>query len=265
MKFPKGSPQNIQYKYGLNGVYGDSNNQFSVFLDPQFTMATTINGQMMQCMLAEQFMLHVPGLRLIQVNTDGLTIKFGKQHHPLVLDICKRWEAGACLDLEHTQYDAMWIRDVNNYIARKVDGKLKNKGAYAYKNLEWHKNHGCLIVPRAVEAVMVHGADPVQFIKTWADPFDFFEVAKAPRGGGRMTTDTDLELTKSTRYYVSLSGVKLITVHPPLAGKTDDRYKEVNKNKRHTLCNRVPADFRLHDLDVDYYYQKIRKLIIDIV
>ena len=109
---------------------------------------------------------------------------------------------------------------------------------------------------------MVRGADAVQFLKSWADPFDFFEVAKAPRGGGRMETDDGQVLTKSTRFYVSTTGVKLIAVHPPLAGETDDRRKEVNKNKRHTICNRVAADFRMRDLDVDYYYQKVRKLII---
>jgi len=50
-------------KLALNGTFGDSNNIYSVFYDPQFTMAITVNGQLMLCMLAERLMT-IPGLAL---------------------------------------------------------------------------------------------------------------------------------------------------------------------------------------------------------
>jgi len=49
----KGTTENAMLKLALNGVYGDSNNKFSVFYDPKFTMSITLNGQLLLCLLAE--------------------------------------------------------------------------------------------------------------------------------------------------------------------------------------------------------------------
>ena len=65
VRFPKGSPENAMLKLALNGVYGDSNNQYSVFYDPLYTMKTTLNGQLLLCLLAEK-LLRIDGLRLIR-------------------------------------------------------------------------------------------------------------------------------------------------------------------------------------------------------
>ena len=67
----KGTPENDMLKLALNGVYGASNDQFSIFYDPRFTMQITITGQLALAMLAER----LSGVaRLIQCNTDGITI-----------------------------------------------------------------------------------------------------------------------------------------------------------------------------------------------
>jgi hypothetical protein len=52
-KYPKKSSESATLKLALNGTYGDSNNKFSVFYDPLFTMRITLNGQLLLCMLAE--------------------------------------------------------------------------------------------------------------------------------------------------------------------------------------------------------------------
>ena len=46
--YPKKSAESAMLKLALNGVYGDSNNQFSVFYDPLYTMTITLNGQLIQ-------------------------------------------------------------------------------------------------------------------------------------------------------------------------------------------------------------------------
>ena len=55
-QYPKKSAESAMLKLALNGVYGDSNNQFSVFYDPLFTMSITLNGQLLLCLLAEGLM-----------------------------------------------------------------------------------------------------------------------------------------------------------------------------------------------------------------
>jgi hypothetical protein len=51
-KYPKKSDPSEMIKLALNSSYGNSNNQFSFFYDPQFTMSITTNGQLMLCKLA---------------------------------------------------------------------------------------------------------------------------------------------------------------------------------------------------------------------
>ena len=77
-KYPKGSPENAVMKLALNGVYGDSNNEFSPLYDPQYTMTITINGQLSLCMLAERLMT-INDLMIIQINTDGVTVKLKRK------------------------------------------------------------------------------------------------------------------------------------------------------------------------------------------
>lgn len=56
-KFSKGTPENLAIKLGLNSVYGKSNDKYSPFLDPMYTMKITINGQLSLYVLMEQIVL----------------------------------------------------------------------------------------------------------------------------------------------------------------------------------------------------------------
>ena len=114
--YPKNSAENAMLKLALNGVYGDSSNQFSVFYDPLFTMSITLNGQLLLCVLAEG-LLHIDGLQIIQVNTDGMTVKVPRALKFMVDTARAAWESRTGLQLEEAIYKRMWILNVNNYIA----------------------------------------------------------------------------------------------------------------------------------------------------
>lgn len=114
--FPKGTPENAMLKLALNGVYGDSNNVYSVFYDPLYTMRTTLNGQLLLCLLAEKLM-SIDELELIQVNTDGLTFVIPRDKSFELDFIQEWWQRVTGLQLERNTYSKMFIRDVNNYIA----------------------------------------------------------------------------------------------------------------------------------------------------
>ena len=212
-------------KLASNGVYGNSNNVYSPFYDPQFTLTITINGQLMLCMLAER-MAKVPTIKLIQINTDGITYFIHKDYEPQVAAICKEWEALTALVLEDADYSRMWIRDVNNYIAEDTDGNLKLKGAYwtpdaldYHKSVStsqpsaWHKDLGKLVSTRAAVAAMVHGVDPEQFIRLTTNPFDFMCRIKTRRSDQLMWGGQEQQ--RNTRYYVSTDGNDLIKQSPP--------------------------------------------------
>ena len=104
------------YKLGRNGSYGKTNDKFSPLLDAQYTVQITINGQLLLSMLAEQLM-KTPHIRMLQVNTDGLTVMCPRKYHAHVENVCTWWEILTNLKLESTFYSKMAIRDCNNYIA----------------------------------------------------------------------------------------------------------------------------------------------------
>lgn len=183
--FPKGSALNAAIKEALNAFYGNSNNAYSVFLDAAVTMTITLNGQLLLCMLVEQ-LIKVPGLEMIQANTDGVTYFCPREYIEHTRALCKWWEQLTKLELEEAQYSRMFIRDVNSYIAEysieeylyngkwyrekqlPVDkkgleskylplergGKLKRIGAYAHERMD--ENPGTREVP--------YGKDPSQLI-----------------------------------------------------------------------------------------------------
>lgn len=265
--FAKGTPENAMLKLALNSVYGDSNNKYSVFYDPQYTMAITLNGQLSILLLAEKI-LEVPGLRLVQLNTDGLTAAVPREHEKQYQQICKDWEKQVKLELEESVYSKMFIADVNSYIAVFTNGKIKHKGRYAYQNLEWHKNQSCLVVQKAAEAAMLKGLDIETFIRLHDNKWDFMLRTKVPRSSRlvmRMEDGTDVAQQNICRYYPSKAGGKLIKIMPALAGKEADgeRLLSIDAAWNVKTCNNA-CDFSFDDVDYDYYVAEAKKLLVGV-
>jgi hypothetical protein len=265
--FPKGTPENAMLKLALNSVYGDSNNKFSVFYDPKYTMSITLNGQLSILLLAEKI-LRVPGLRLIQLNTDGLTAAVPREHEEQYQQICKDWEAQVKLELEESVYSKMYIADVNSYIAVFTNGKIKSKGRYAYKDLEWHKNQSALVVQKAAEAAMLSGEDIETFIRSHKNKWDFMLRTKVPRSSRlvmRFEDGREVDQQNICRYYPSKQGGKLVKIMPALAGKEDqsDRELGIDTAWNVKVCNNACL-FDFDDVDYDYYVAEATKLLVGV-
>jgi len=271
-EYSKGTAENAMLKLALNGVYGDSNNVYSPFYDPQYTMAITINGQLMLCMLAEWLQAGYPDVEMIQINTDGLTVRVRKSLGLVtwMKDVCAAWEKRTGLQLESARYKEMHIRDVNSYIAVKSDGKCKRIGAYAYltplddpstRERQWHQDHSMLVVRKAAEARMVEGVPVEDFIMAHSDPFDFALSVKVPRSSRLEASGQPVQNT--TRYYVSTDGVTLDKVMPPLAKKPGvERHIGVQAGWTVTIINDM-SQFRWDNVNWFYYINEAKKLVID--
>jgi len=223
---PKGTAINAMLKLALNGTFGDSNNPYSALRDSQFTMAITVNGQLIICMLAE-WLLEISGLKLIQANTDGITVYCPRTETARMRAICKEWSELTRLELEESIYSRMMIRDVNNYLAETNKGKIKRKGAYCHETplenpftqeLQWHQDHGARIVAKAAEAALMKGEDIRQFILKHQQISDFMLRAKINRSTQLFIGDIE-QPQRITRYYISRTGQPMFKVMPPVAGK----------------------------------------------
>lgn len=262
--FKKGSAENAMMKLALNGVYGDSNNQYSVFYDPKYTMSITVNGQLSLCLLAEKLM-RVKGLKIIQVNTDGITVALPRVKEKQYLEICHAWEQQVGLQLEYSYYSRMIVRDVNNYIAVYTDGKVKRKGAYQYEGLGWHQNQGGLVVQKAAEACMIHGTDIEQFVKSHTDNYDFMLRVKVPRSSRLVLeySTHEEEQQNVCRYFVATDGGKLVKIMPPLEEGGEDRRLSIDAEWNVLTCNDI-KEFDRSKINYDYYVSEAKKLLVDI-
>ena len=259
VSYPKGTPENAMLKLALNGVYGDSNNIHSPFFDPAYTMAITIGGQLLIAWLGEMIAEN-QSVELIQLNTDGLTVKVHSTHREWLDQVCRYWESHTKLKLESVDYDSMHIRDVNNYIAiwhEKGKRKVKRKNAYLTEP-DWHQDHSSLVIPKAVDQFVENGTRPVDFIYSHTDPFDFMRHIKVPRNS-ELEWGDDL-VQNTTRYYISLTGEYLTKIMPPLKGSDRERRIGVDVGWRTQICNDVD-DFNWHNLNRRFYVEQADKLV----
>jgi hypothetical protein len=257
----KGTVENAMLKLAMNGVYGDSNNQFSVFYDPLFTMSITLNGQLLLCKLAENLM-SIPGLQLIQANTDGLTLYVPRSHRT-TFDACvKEWEVLTKLTMEANEYSRMFIRDVNSYIAEYTNGKRKLKGAYLHQ-VAWHQNAGGLVIPKVAEKVLIEGAPIRETVEQWPEIMDFMLRTKVPRSSYLAIEHDGVpsQLQNITRYYIAENGGRLFKWLAPLKGKQEWRKIGIESGWGVQVCNDIRDAGKL-PVDYSYYIREVEKLVL---
>ena len=300
VSYAKGTPENAMLKLALNGVYGDSGNIFSPFYDLKYLLGTTINGQLMLCMLAER-VIQVPRIQLIQINTDGITVCIERSMISTFEHLIKQWEEYTLLELEQAQYKRMWIRDVNNYIAEYEDGKCKLKGAYWYPEKQsdyngwWHKDFSAMIIQKSVHMALIHGIDPADLVRCGHDPFDFMLRGKVDTGAKLFIGDEQQQ--RICRYFIARHGLPIYTVRPPVLGATvgafckargvswidydkhdplvwnpavhtknrsvyKDRKTSVQDGWNVVQCNKSER-FDWNNLNYDWYINEARKLMIE--
>lgn len=263
-QYAKGSVMNLVLKLAGNGVFGNSNNKYSCFYDPKYQLSITINGQLQLLQLAELFSM-IPGLEMIQANTDGITALVPRELEVFFDIWCNEWEAITGYKLEKVDYDKMWIRDVNNYIAIDTKGKIKRKGAYWYPITEddyhgssgtnWNKDFSNLTAQKCVEACLVHGWSASDVIRLLTDPFDFMVRYKTPAGA--KVYIGDVQQLRTVRYYVSTAGKPMKKVAFPKGNIGDwKRRNSISDETWQKVMQEIPAgswDERIHTKNKSKY------------
>jgi len=168
-------------KFALNGVFGKTGEITSAFFDRYYFYSITLNGQLLLSMLAEQYVDNVSGLEMLQINTDGITVRIPRDKVHIVNQINEKWQEETKLILESVEYSKMIIRDVNNYLAISMNGKVKKKGIFETEK-QLHKDNSFLAVPKALEAYYVNNTPIEETIKSNTNIYDFCGRYKAYKG-----------------------------------------------------------------------------------
>lgn len=255
------------FKLSNNSIYGKSNDINSFLYDPQYTMATTVNGQLLLSMLAESLVDSILDLQVLQINTDGITIRIKRCDMQNYIELCQRWEKQTNLTLEYVEYDKMIISDVNNYIAVKTDGEVKYKGKYEI-NKEFHKDNSFKIIPIALSEYFVKGIPIEKTIKNHANVYDFCGRQKFKGKDYGVThqlaydsTNNPIDFTtkqqKNVRYYISNNGCIFYKYYNKGSNEV------INKGYKVTIFNKFEEKIN-YDINYSFYIKECMKIIENI-
>lgn len=165
------------YKIVLNSTYGASKDQYNTLFDPLQANNVCINGQLMLLDLIEKVIEGVPGVKLIQSNTDGVMWKLpNKEYIETYKSICKEWCQRTRMTLDHDHIKKVVQKDVNNYIIIMENGKVKSKGAYV-KSLN-KLDYDLPIINNALMNYFIKGIIPEETINNCNELKEFQKVCK---------------------------------------------------------------------------------------
>lgn len=251
------------FKLAANSVYGKSNDENSFLYDPKFTMCITLNGQLLLSLLVENILLEISDITVLQINTDGVTVKIHKDQVALYYSICEMWENLTKLTLEYVEYSKMVIGDVNNYLAVTTKGKVKNKGRFEVDKVvgsepAYHKDNSFKIVPYALQEFFTKGIPVETTIRNHKVILDFCGRQKFTRESHGETTGISYDQLgnpynriekqqKNVRYYIRNRGRTFVKRYSK--GSTE----VINKGFKVEIFNKV-VEKEMKDYDVDYFF-----------
>lgn len=170
-------------KLVCNTTYGCLLNKYNDLFDPLMGRSVCISGQLYLLELAEHCYQEIEGLRIVQLNTDGIMVECDKKDYDKLTEICKEWQERTGFDLEEDTVVKIAQKDVNNYIEVQPGGKAKAKGGYLVKGIApagaFNVNNSCVIVATALKEYFVNGTPVEDTINACDDIFQFQIIAKA--------------------------------------------------------------------------------------
>lgn len=170
-------------KLVCNTTYGCLLNKYNDLYDPLMGRSVCISGQLYLLELAEHCYQEIEGLRIVQLNTDGIMVECDKKDYKKLNDICDEWQQRTGFELEEDTVIKIVQKDVNNYIEVQQGGKPKAKGGYLVKGVStkgaFNVNNNCVIVATALKEYFLNGTPVEETINDCDDIFQFQMIAKA--------------------------------------------------------------------------------------
>jgi hypothetical protein len=234
-------------KICVNGLFGKLGSKWSIVYAPELMIQITLTGQLAVLMLIEA--LEGPGVQVVSGNTDGIAVRLRRGKRDWAQARVKEWEETTGFSLEQAEYDSLYSRDVNNYIAVKTDRTVKLKGVYG-KGLALQKNPVAEICAMAVVDYLTLGADIPTRIRACRDLKKFLTLRQV-KGGA---TFRGKEIGRAIRWYYSLD------VEEALLYKCNGYL--VPKTYGAQPCMDLPAEFP-EDLDYDWYINEARGMLAE--
>ena len=245
-------------KIVINSIYGKFGYEYGDIYDRMCTLKTTINGQLFILMLCEE--LELNNIPVVSANTDGIVVKLKLDKKDLFKEITTNWENYTMLSADSEEYNAYVCRDINNYIAQEINGKIDYKGDLnpnMYKeNLA--KGYNAPIVAKAVVEYFINKKPVIETLYECNDILDFCKTQNIGKKFDALYIDTKGEhnIQRNVRFYVSNRGGQLFK-------KTiDKKLNNLCAGQKITILNTLDDKLiSLRDINYKYYYDEVMKII----
>lgn len=165
-----------------NGSFGKLGSNHCCFYSPDLLLAVTITGQLNLLCLIDELARH-RGIEVVSANTDGIMVRYKASLRDKMLKIVAAQGKRTGFEYEETRYRKVAIKDVNNYIAVKLDGKVKAKGLYAPAGVLEMKNPTAEICSQAAAKYLAEGTLPEVTIDACTDIKPFLTIRNVTGGG----------------------------------------------------------------------------------
>lgn len=251
-KKTKDKVTDMTLKIVLNGTFGKLGSKWSVLYAPNLMLQVTITGQLVLLMLIEE--LELAGISVISANTDGIVSKIPRHLEATYHEIIKSWEARTGFEMEFADYAALYSRDVNNYLAFKPNGEVKQKGAFAFagsKGSPAEKNPASYVCIDAVINYLRDGT-PIDETLEWCPDIRRFLTVRRVTGGATFRGEY---LGKVVRFYYSTES------DDPILGYV--KGNKVPKSDGAMPMMELP-DLMPYDIDYQYYKDEAISMLGDL-
>jgi hypothetical protein len=247
-------------KIANNGIFGKTADPYSTVYHVPSMVQITLTGQL--CLLMAIEWLELAGIPVISANTDGIVAACPADKYELMREVITAWEQRTGLETEETEYRALYSRDVNNYIAVKMNGETKTKGAYCERgsahNSVLSKNPEMLICSDAAQAFLSKGTPVAETIHACKDVRRFVSVRQVSGGGVKIWDADHTEfLGKTIRWYYAVD-VPGEIVYARNGNK-------VPRSDGARPLMELPADYSVpSDVDFDWYIAFAERILREV-
>jgi hypothetical protein len=242
------------YKLLLNSSYGLLLNSYSWLFDTKSAMGITINGQLFLTMLAEKLLDN--SIQIVSINTDGITCLFKKSQLEQYYQICKEWEQLTKLEIEYTEYQKIFRRNVNTYFALLKNGKVKEKGEFLTTPV-LGKGYNSFIIPIALKEYFINNIPIEKTIVSHKNIYNFCNMQKIDKKFKVVWNNKKQQ--RINRYYVSNKGAYLYKI---------DGQKTINMLSGWgvQIFNKFEykENFEEYDVNYKYYISETNKILNEI-
>ena len=260
-KAKKDNKQQI-YKILLNSTFGALKSEFNDLFDPVMSNNICVNGQLI---LTDLIMSLRGYAELVQSNTDGILIKYRDEDLETIKEKCAEWELNYNLKLDYEYVTKIVQRDVNNYILKTADGKIKGKGIFANHNGGNFEKNNLTVVDMALKEYYINNRDVRETITEMIENGNVTPLQQVAKMGGTydiMETTVkgkEIEVQKVNRIFATWDN-NYGTINKVKNNNGVKKYTKIaNSSNKCYINNDVIEKTDTKLIDVDYYVKLVEK------